>query len=97
MSSRRLTLPTVAALLMFLPGCASRQPSAGLHEEIAQALDLEKQRVFSAACPTPTRDADRRKIAAELTAGIRAAVPHDTLAVEWERLDSGARACRSRT
>jgi hypothetical protein len=49
---------------------------------------------FSLACPTPTSDGNRRKLAGELEATIVAGVPPATLATEWERLDAGARACR---
>lgn len=49
---------------------------------------------FAAACPVPTDKGGRDKIAAELMATIEKAVPPDTLATEWERLNDGAKACR---
>lgn len=45
-------------------------------------------------CPTPTDAAKREKIIAELQATIKAGVPPNTLATEWERGDDYARKCR---
>ncbi len=85
-------LLTVAALLLSLTACARPGPEAGLSFD--PDFNKPQPRPFALACPTPTRAADKRKIAAELIATIDRAVPPDTLATEWERLNDGAISCR---
>ena len=72
---------------MFLVGCAKPGTEAG-------AVSPAVRTVFAQACPTPSRAADLTNIRREIEASIAKAVPPDTLATEWLRLNDGAKACR---
>lgn len=83
---------TIAALLvMLLVGCVKDSPN----DKLVLTGPKETIRAKRApACPTPTPNAK----AATIAGYIESAQPApglDTLSTEWERLDDGARACRT--
>lgn len=73
---------------MFCAACATSPPPAG-----AQAPG-EARAAIRPACPTPSTEVAKDKIATELQRAIDAGVPTDTLAIEWARLNQAARICR---
>lgn len=77
-----------AGLLTFLTACDPDSSRLAIREA-AQA-----RTAIAPACPTPTDRGKQTAIADEISGAIKAGVPIDTLATEWERLDGGARKCR---
>jgi len=67
-----------------------------LPEKPVTAADAKatRQAALAPICPTPTPDDKAGAIAGYLEAAPPAA-GLDTLATEWERLDDGARVCRT--
>lgn len=71
-------------LPMFLSGCGVPAPEP-----------VKAAPAWRPVCPTATPAALHAVIAGELERSIRAGVPPDRLAVEWERLNAAARICRN--
>lgn len=87
--NRPPTMPLIAAaLLMCCAGCVTAPPPAGAPTQ------AEARASIRAACPTPSTEAAKDRIADELQRAISAGAPTDTLAVEWARLNAAARICR---
>lgn len=91
MHNPKLMQPIVVLLLMSLVGCVSASPK----DKLVLSGPKETIRAKRApACPTPTSDVKALAIAGYIE-GAPPARGLDTLSTEWERLDDGARACRT--
>lgn len=75
-----------AALAACLSGCES--------QVVKPVVAVPRPAVTRAICPVPTPKERLPRIAAEIEAAIRAGVPPDALATEWERLHNASQICR---
>lgn len=92
---RPRSTPLIAAVLLTsLAGCASGSLVDATRPVSRGEAKEKRQAALAPACPTPTPDSKAAKIATY----IERAKPDpnlDVFATEWERLDDGARACRT--
>lgn len=90
-SMQRIAVALAASLTLLLSAC--QHQGANLQWG-SVAREVGRQAAWAPACPTPTERQKLVTIKAELEAAIAAGAAPDTLASEWDRLDSASRACR---
>lgn len=87
MLRNKTTLLIAAVPLVLLSGCVTRSESKSPSVPVAEKKAIER------VCPTPTNRTAKEKILDYLVSSPQSE-GLDTLAEEWERLDSGAKVCR---